>query len=546
MKRVNCLYRVSSRQQLYEDDIPIQRAECARYLATHPDWRFGKEYVEKAVSGFKTSVKDRDVLQEILEDARSGSFEVLLVYMADRIGRKEDESPVFVTTLNNLGVEVWTVKEGQLKTTEHVDKLLNYIRFWQAEGESRKTGMRVKDAQETMVRAGKFVGGRAPFGYRLEYSGKISSHGRVLKHLVVDEDKAPVVRKIFDYAAARDYGAMKIAKTLNEEGVLAPNNIWKAAAVAQILRNPLYMGYLAYNRRQRSSSGSYEHLPMEKWVLSDERQEELAIVPEETWHRVQALRETRKCKGKGSIAGKNSVEKSGGQAISASRGALAFTGLAYCGYCGGRLTNGSRYDYWVTKDGEKHKKITGRYSCANRVNGSGLCSGKAFYRAEEIESALYSAVASYLNSWEKDDVCAELCKQKEMRIRQIKRERDAIAGKIQAIQKDLETLRESIPQALRGEGVFSAEELTRLMGKKEKELEKAGKRLEEMGLKCERARLEESHGKAMEGGTGGIISNWGELFMGCSLSERKVMLAKLVERVDIQEGRAKIRFRVRG
>ena len=90
MKRVNCLLRVSSKQQLHGDDIPVQREECRAYIEKHSDWQFQKEYLEKAVSGFKTSLKDRDILQEILQDARDKTFDVLVVYMSDRIGRKSD------------------------------------------------------------------------------------------------------------------------------------------------------------------------------------------------------------------------------------------------------------------------------------------------------------------------------------------------------------------------------------------------------------------------------------------------------------------------
>ena len=53
MKRVNCLLRVSSKQQLHGDDIPVQREECRAYIEKHSDWQFQKEYLEKAVSGFK-------------------------------------------------------------------------------------------------------------------------------------------------------------------------------------------------------------------------------------------------------------------------------------------------------------------------------------------------------------------------------------------------------------------------------------------------------------------------------------------------------------
>ncbi len=80
-KRVRTLLRVSSKQQLHDDDIPMQRAQAKQYIAGRPDWVFDKEYMEKAVSAYKNSVEEREVLQEILSDARERKFEVLLAYM---------------------------------------------------------------------------------------------------------------------------------------------------------------------------------------------------------------------------------------------------------------------------------------------------------------------------------------------------------------------------------------------------------------------------------------------------------------------------------
>lgn len=152
-KRVRTLLRVSSKQQLHDDGIPIQRAEAVDYIAKRPDWEFDKEYIEKAVSAYKNGVQDREVLQEIMADAREHVFDVLLTYMSDRIGRQEEYS-FYVTALNQLGIEVWTIKGGQLKTEEHIDKLLNYIRFWQNEGDSKKTSMRVRDTQKEIGKNG--------------------------------------------------------------------------------------------------------------------------------------------------------------------------------------------------------------------------------------------------------------------------------------------------------------------------------------------------------------------------------------------------------
>lgn len=535
MKRVNILLRVSSQQQLHDDDIPVQRSECMNFISTHDDWTFQKEYVEKAVSGFKTSVKDREILQEIQEDAKQKNFDVLVVYMSDRIGRKEDESPVFVSTLNKLGIEIWTVKEGQLKTDQHVDKLLNYIRFWQAEGESRKTGARVKDAQETFAKAGKFIGGYAPLGYRLVPSGEISNHGRLLKKLVIDSEKAPVIRKIFEYAVNYNYGALKIAKVLNEEGIAAPNTTWKACTVAEILKNPVYMGYIAYNRRQHSKcGGNFERMPMEKWILSDQQNMELVIIPKEIWYKAQAMRENRKA---GIKRGRDTENR---RYPLSSSGQLVLMGLVYCGYCGCRLTNGSKYDYWTTKDGEKRKKFVGRYRCTNMANGSLECQGKAYYRSEEIEPIIYSVVTSYLDSLRESDTCDDLMRLQEEQRARLEKEKAALLKSLKAAQGDIATLQENIPAALRGESAFSAVQLSSMIRDKEEKI--AGLK-QQIAAKDREYRDTQLKKKDLQG-MGSIISNWGELFKACSMAEQKVMLAKLIERIEIKENDIRIKFRI--
>ena len=93
MKRVVCLYRVSTLGQVDHDDIPMQRLACREYAATHEDWTIIKEISEKGVSGYKVSADDRDAIVEIKQMAKHNQFEVLLVFMFDRLGRKDDETP---------------------------------------------------------------------------------------------------------------------------------------------------------------------------------------------------------------------------------------------------------------------------------------------------------------------------------------------------------------------------------------------------------------------------------------------------------------------
>lgn len=62
--------------------------------------------------------------------------------MFDRIGRIDDETPFVVEWFVRQRIRVWSVNEGEQRFESHVDKLMNYIRFWQASGESEKTSLR--------------------------------------------------------------------------------------------------------------------------------------------------------------------------------------------------------------------------------------------------------------------------------------------------------------------------------------------------------------------------------------------------------------------
>ena len=154
-ERVYCLYRVSTTKQVDHDDmnqadIPVQRRAC-REFADKMGWTITKELQENGVSGFKVSASDRDQIQLIREHAQQKRFDILLVFMFDRLGRIADETPFVVSGLSKLGIKVWSVNEGEQRFDSHIDNLLNYIRFWQADGESQKTSMRTRAAMSQMV-----------------------------------------------------------------------------------------------------------------------------------------------------------------------------------------------------------------------------------------------------------------------------------------------------------------------------------------------------------------------------------------------------------
>lgn len=77
MKRVICLYRVSTVGQVDHDDIPMQKLACREYAASHPDWEIVDEISEKGISGYKVSTNDRDAIVEIKKRAIMHKFDVL-------------------------------------------------------------------------------------------------------------------------------------------------------------------------------------------------------------------------------------------------------------------------------------------------------------------------------------------------------------------------------------------------------------------------------------------------------------------------------------
>ena len=203
------LYRVSTKKQLYRsvdniEDIPMQRQSC-RDFAQRMGWIVGKEFEEKGISASKVSAENRDAIQDLKDAAMKGEFQVLLVFMFDRLGRIDDETPFVLEWFVKHGIEVWSVTEGEQKIEQHVDKLMNYIRFWQAAGESEKTSIRTKTRLAQIAKEGCFRGGGVPFGYRLEKQGRLNKNRNEVNEIVIDDDEAVIVRQIFDLYVTKGY-----------------------------------------------------------------------------------------------------------------------------------------------------------------------------------------------------------------------------------------------------------------------------------------------------------------------------------------------------
>ena len=237
-------YRVSTKGQVDHNDIPMQKIKCRKF-AQQQGWRVVMEKAEKGISGSKVSASKRDVIQELRQEAGNGSFDILLVYMFDRLGRIESETPFVLEWFVQHGIQMWSVHEGQQRIESHGDKLMNYIRFWQAAGESEKTSIRTRDRIRQIVSSGHFAGGFVPYGYRAVDKGRVNKRDQPVKDLEIDPDEAAWVREVFEKVANEGASGYAMARMLNDRGLCTRQGArFQSVNIRRMIRHEGYTGYL--------------------------------------------------------------------------------------------------------------------------------------------------------------------------------------------------------------------------------------------------------------------------------------------------------------
>src|SRR5690606_31423903 len=237
-----------------------------------------------------------------------------------------------------------------------VDKLTNYIRFWQASGESEKTSIRVKEAQTQMIENGLYRGGSVPYGYKTVKSGVFNKKDKELLKIVIDEEQAKVVKLIYDLVDIEGYGQHRIAKYLNEKTIPSrTGKRWTSAAVGAVLRNPMYKGYLVIKRNT------------EQEVTSKKQNTELVIIDETKWDRVRHI-----CSQRSPEKVKKDKEN---LIIKSTKSSLLFVGMARCGHCGSPLTTTYNRKTYTRKDGSKSEYKSAKYRCSGKAQQRVECDG---------------------------------------------------------------------------------------------------------------------------------------------------------------------------
>ena len=158
---------------------------------------------------------------------------------------------------------------------------------------------KIKSVKRDKQRKGQFIGGKPVYGYKMHPTEK--------NKIVIDEEVAPIVRRIFALALS-GMSCRNIATLLNQEGVPTPatyanltvarpgpyTGLWSSERISDMLQNETYIGNMVQGRSVKISYKSKKCLkqPPANWVVVEGTHEPL--VDAETFRKVRLLVNSRK------------------------------------------------------------------------------------------------------------------------------------------------------------------------------------------------------------------------------------------------------------
>lgn len=508
MKRVWCLYRVSTKKQVNtDDDIPIQRNACHNFVNNKANWKITNELSEKGVSGWAKKANERDALNTIKQGAINREFDILLVFMFDRLGRREDETPLVVSFLNENNVEVWSVEEGKRSIETHTDKLLNYISFWQSDGESQKTSARVRESKKQLSEQGYFQGGPAPIGYRIIETDQIhwKNKDRLIKELIPDEKESELVRLVFNLYSDRHMGYRKIADYLYINGYRTRDGkTIGVSTIQRMLENPIYIGRKRYN--------CFDGLMAEQPYNN-----KLRIVSDDIFNQVQEIKNKRKEK-------LNDQDKKGIPLT----GKLMFSGLAYCKYCGSKLSGNYLYrtQKCKNKDGFYTNTVY-RYRCPLNKGKFNCNHEKNIWGAKKYDKLIIQQIKDIIKQFDIKSFIDNSVDKKKAKIKQKEINLITLEKEYLKLDKQLEKLNSEIAKSLLGESVFTPQQVSSAIEDLNKKIGESQNNINTLRNEIENAKENYSDVNFLAN----ELENWEQKFDNADDDLKKAMLSRIIEKV---------------
>lgn len=288
-KRCYIYTRVSTQMQVDGYSLDAQRDRLLK-AAEYEGMTIAAEFSDEGKSGKNTT--GRPEFTEMMDRIQNGNpdkIDYVLVFKLSRFGRNTADIMNTLQIMEDYGISLLAV-EDKIDSSGAAGKLMIAVLAAVAEIERENIRAQTMAGRLQKAREGKWNGGYAPYGYRLE-GGK----------LFVNEDEAPAVRKIFELYTQTAHGCGSIAKWLNDAGYKkisrqrGVTERFTGKLVRNIIDNPVYYGKIAYGRvrgeKVEGKRNEYHRVQQDEYDLYDGIHE--PIVSEAVWMQACLKRQQR-------------------------------------------------------------------------------------------------------------------------------------------------------------------------------------------------------------------------------------------------------------
>ena len=351
------------------------------YINTKGDLMLCDVFCDNGESGLSFQ---RPGFEAMIKGVIAGKYNCIVVKDLSRFGRNHLEAAYYIYKFfaqhNTRFIAINDDYDSLYGNNTALEDILLPIKNLLNENYAREASRKVGISRRNTIDKGLFISAFAPFGYK-------KSETKVGR-LEIDEEVAPIVRRVFDMFAIQDMSIVEISRQLNDERVISPaqykikngisknrrwaNAVWNTHTVKAILSNPLYVGYLVLGK---TKIDMYRNEP-----LRITKQEERNVVPnahdsivsDEIFEMAQMKLEKSK---RGPITNKMNIP-------------YIFNNL-YCGCCGAKLVK----QYKKDKSGNISNIF---YACPSDSRGKQTHCSFRKINEDELCEVVYGSLQFYI------------------------------------------------------------------------------------------------------------------------------------------------------
>lgn len=286
--------RLSQEDERQGESISIdnQRTILRKYAEEH-GFEIHGEYIDDGISG---TTFQRPEVQRLLDDAKTGVINTIIVKDLSRFGRNYIEVGQYIDyVFPAFGIRFIAIQDNV--DTANRDSgamemmpIMNVFNEWHAANTSKK----IRAVRRSNALAGIYSAKKATYGYVKGTDKKRTP--------VIDEETAPIVRRIFEMYAS-GISPKNIADILNAEGIPSPGRhayeklghkgrpnemrLWCEISIRYMLNNVMYIGQLAQLQETTISYKNHKRCAKDRkdWIIINNNHE--PIISQELWDKVK-------------------------------------------------------------------------------------------------------------------------------------------------------------------------------------------------------------------------------------------------------------------